>query len=69
MASKLVSIIMGSDSDLPIMKEAADILTDFGIGYEMKIISAHRSPVFLADFVSTAPVRGIKVFIAGAGWR
>ncbi len=67
MASKLVSIIMGSDSDLPIMKEAADILTEFGIGYEMKIISAHRSPAFLADYVSTAPARGIKVFIAGAG--
>jgi len=67
MTPKLVSIIMGSDSDLPIMKEAADVLNEFGINNEMKIISAHRSPTFLAEYVSKAPERGVKVFIAGAG--
>ena len=62
-----VGIIMGSDSDLPIMKEASDILNEFGISNEMKIISAHRSPHLLAEYVSTAHERGMKVFIAGAG--
>lgn len=62
-----VGIIMGSDSDLSIMKEASDILNEFGISNEMKIISAHRSPHLLAEYVSTAHKRGMKVFIAGAG--
>src|SRR5690606_39162247 len=62
-----VGIIMGSDSDLSIMKEAADILTQFGITNEMKIISAHRSPLILAEYVSNAHERGMKVIIAGAG--
>ena len=62
-----VGIIMGSDSDLSIMKEASDILTEFGITNEMKIISAHRSPFILADYVSSAHERGMKVIIAGAG--
>ena len=62
-----VGIIMGSDSDLQIMKEASDILNEFGISNEMKIISAHRSPHLLAEYVSTAHARGMKVFIAGAG--
>lgn len=62
-----VGIIMGSDSDLPIMKEASDILNDFGIKNEMKIISAHRSPYLLAEYVTNAHERGMKVFIAGAG--
>jgi 5-(carboxyamino)imidazole ribonucleotide mutase len=62
-----VGIIMGSDSDLQIMKEASDILNEFGISNEMKIISAHRSPHLLAEYVSTAHERGMKVFIAGAG--
>ena len=62
-----VGIIMGSDSDLPIMNEASDILNEFGISNEMKIISAHRSPLLLAEYVSTAHERGMKVFIAGAG--
>lgn len=62
-----VGIIMGSDSDLQIMKEASDILNEFGISNEMKIISAHRSPHLLAEYVSTAHKRGMKVFIAGAG--
>lgn len=62
-----VGIIMGSDSDLSIMKEAADILGQFGITNEMKIISAHRSPMVLADYVKSAHEKGMKMFIAGAG--
>lgn len=62
-----VGILMGSDSDLPIMKEASDILNEFGITNEMKIISAHRSPQLLAEYASNAHERGMKVFIAGAG--
>ncbi len=63
----IVGIIMGSDSDLNIMKEAADILDEFNIKYEMKIISAHRSPTYLSEYATTAPDRGIKIIIAGAG--
>lgn len=63
----LVGIIMGSDSDLPIMKEASDILNDFGISNEMKIISAHRSPQVLAEYATDAHKRGMKIIIAGAG--
>ena len=62
-----VGIIMGSDSDLPIMKEAADILASFGIGYEINIVSAHRTPDLMFDYAKTAHERGIKVIIAGAG--
>jgi 5-(carboxyamino)imidazole ribonucleotide mutase len=62
-----VGIIMGSDSDLPIMKEAANILDEFEIGYEIKIASAHRTPKFTADYCSSAHERGLKTIIAGAG--
>ncbi len=62
-----VGIIMGSDSDLLIMKEASDILNEFGITNEMKVISAHRSPNVLADYAANAHKVGIKVIIAGAG--
>jgi len=62
-----VGIIMGSDSDLPVMKEAANILDEFGIGYEIKVLSAHRTPELTAEFASGAHKRGIKVIIAGAG--
>lgn len=62
-----VGIIMGSDSDLPIMKEAADVLDEFEIGYEIKIASAHRTPRFTGEYSSTAHERGLKVIIAGAG--
>jgi 5-(carboxyamino)imidazole ribonucleotide mutase len=62
-----VGIIMGSDSDLEIMKEASKILNEFGIKNEMKIISAHRSPNVLAEYASSAVERGLKVIIAGAG--
>ncbi len=63
----VVGIIMGSDSDLPVMKEAADILNEFSIPYEIKIVSAHRTPKYMAEYGSTAHERGIKVIIAGAG--
>ena len=62
-----VSIIMGSDSDLPVMKEAGETLKKFGITYEVKILSAHRSPDKTAEFAKTARKNGIKVIIAGAG--
>ncbi len=62
-----VAIIMGSDSDLPIMKEAAKILKSFHIPYELTIVSAHRTPERMVDFAKNAHQRGIKVIIAGAG--
>jgi len=64
---KLVSIVMGSDSDLPVMKQAAEMLDRFGIGYEIDIVSAHRTPEKLYEFASNAHTRGIVVIIAGAG--
>jgi 5-(carboxyamino)imidazole ribonucleotide mutase len=63
----VVGIIMGSDSDLPVMNEAAAVLKEFGIAYEIKIVSAHRTPKFMAEYGSTAHEKGIKVIIAGAG--
>lgn len=63
----LVSIIMGSDSDLPVMKDAADILATFGVNYEFNIVSAHRTPQRMFDFAKTAYSRGVRVIIAGAG--
>ena len=65
--SALVSIIMGSDSDLPVMKPAAEILDQLGVEYEMAIVSAHRTPQRMFEFGSTAHERGIRVIIAGAG--
>ncbi|CAB50544.1 purE phosphoribosylaminoimidazole carboxylase (EC 4.1.1.21) [Pyrococcus abyssi GE5] len=62
-----VGIIMGSDSDLPVMKEAAKVLEDFEVDYEMKVISAHRTPERLHEYARTAEERGIEVIIAGAG--
>lgn len=62
-----VGIIMGSKSDLPIMKDAAEILEQFGIGYEMNIVSAHRTPELMFDYAKSAHTRGLKVIIAGAG--
>src|SRR5688572_24417947 len=67
MKKTLVSIVMGSDSDLPIMQAAADILTQFEIGYELDIVSAHRTPEKMFDFAKQVHERGIKVIIAGAG--
>lgn len=63
----MVSIIMGSDSDLPIMQKAADILTELQVPFEMTIVSAHRTPERLFQFARTAHERGIRVVIAGAG--
>ncbi|WNO59709.1 5-(carboxyamino)imidazole ribonucleotide mutase [Rheinheimera sp. MMS21-TC3] len=62
-----VGIIMGSTSDWPTMKNAADMLDTFGIAYETKVVSAHRTPQLLADYANAAAERGIKVIIAGAG--
>ena len=67
MGQKIVSIVMGSDSDLPVMKQAAEMLEQFGVEYEMDIVSAHRTPDKLFAFASEAHQRGIEVIIAGAG--
>ena len=63
----LVSIIMGSDSDMKIMEEAVHIIKSFNISYEVDIVSAHRTPEKLYSFAKNAHVRGVKVIIAGAG--
>jgi 5-(carboxyamino)imidazole ribonucleotide mutase len=63
----LVGIIMGSDSDLPTMQGAVDICNEFGVAYEVRVVSAHRTPADMADYASTAHQRGIRVIIAGAG--
>ena len=66
-AAPAVLLIMGSDTDLPIMQEAADILHIFDVPYEMRISSAHRSPVRTMSLASEAADRGVKIIIAGAG--
>ena len=63
----MVSIIMGSDSDLPVMRAAAEILKELGIEFELTVISAHRTPERMFNFAKKAHTRGIKVIIAGAG--
>lgn len=67
MVNPLVSIIMGSDSDMPVMNQAADILAEFEVPYEITIVSAHRTPKRLFEFSENAHKRGIEVIIAGAG--
>ncbi len=67
MSKPQVSIVMGSDSDLDIMREAAKALEDFGIAYEIDVTSAHRSPDRTAEYAKNAAGRGIRVIIAGAG--
>jgi 5-(carboxyamino)imidazole ribonucleotide mutase len=62
-----VGIIMGSDSDLPVMKEAAEVLEEFGVPYEITVVSAHRTPERMYEYAKTAEERGIEVIIAGAG--
>ena len=62
-----VGIIMGSKSDLPVMQEAVDFLTEIGVEYEMKIVSAHRTPELMLDYAKSAHTRGLEVIIAGAG--
>ncbi len=67
MKSPCVGIIMGSDSDLPVMQNAADILYELGVPYEMTIVSAHRTPQRLYDYATGAKERGLQTIIAGAG--
>lgn len=68
MAEKpIAGVVMGSDSDWPTMKEAAEILDEFDIPYEKKVVSAHRTPDLMAEYGKTARDRGLKVIIAGAG--
>src|SRR6476620_3654094 len=67
MSTPLVSIVMGSDSDLEIMREAGKALEPFGIAYEIDVTSAHRSPHRTADYAEKAASRGVRVIIAGAG--
>ncbi len=62
-----VAVLMGSDSDLPVMRKALDVLAEFGIGYEVSVASAHRTPDKVAEFARSAADRGIVVIIAGAG--
>ncbi len=68
MGKPVVGILMGSDSDLPVMQEAAAMLQEFGIDYEMTIASAHRTPKKVLEYSQSAEKRGLKVIIAGAGW-
>ncbi|MFA5537516.1 MAG: 5-(carboxyamino)imidazole ribonucleotide mutase [Bacillota bacterium] len=67
MKEVLVGIVMGSDSDLPIMKAAAEVLEELGVGYELLISSAHRTPLEATQYAAQARARGLKVIIAGAG--
>jgi 5-(carboxyamino)imidazole ribonucleotide mutase len=67
MAKPVVGIIMGSDSDLPVMKAAADFLKEIGISFELTVVSAHRTPKRMIKYAESARGRGIKVIIAGAG--
>ncbi len=63
----MVGIIMGSDSDLPVMSEAARVLDEFGVEYELTVVSAHRTPDRMYEYAKTAKERGLKLIIAGAG--
>lgn len=62
-----VGVIMGSSSDLPVMQDALDVLTELGVAYEVDIVSAHRTPLKMVDYAQSARERGLKVIIAGAG--
>lgn len=63
----MIGIVMGSDSDLPTMQSAADVCYEFGVAYELRVVSAHRTPQDMAEYGTTAHTRGVKVIIAGAG--
>lgn len=65
--SPVVGVIMGSDSDLPVMKAAGEALEELGVGYELTVVSAHRTPERMADYARDAVDRGLRVIIAGAG--
>jgi len=63
----IVGVVMGSDSDWPTMKDAANTLTEFGVAFEKQVVSAHRTPDLMAEYGVTARERGLKIIIAGAG--
>ena len=63
----VVGVIMGSDSDLPVMQGAIDVLTEFGVAHEVRIVSAHRTPDVMYEYARTAADRGLRAIIAGAG--
>jgi 5-(carboxyamino)imidazole ribonucleotide mutase len=67
MADALVGVIMGSDSDWPVMGAAAETLREFGVPHEVRVVSAHRTPLHMASYAQQAAARGLKVIIAGAG--
>ncbi|KJS05221.1 MAG: N5-carboxyaminoimidazole ribonucleotide mutase [Flavobacteriales bacterium BRH_c54] len=67
MSQPKISIIMGSDSDLPVMQQAADVIKSFNVPFEITIVSAHRTPKRMVEFAENAHQRGIEVVIAGAG--
>jgi len=67
MPAPLVAVLMGSDSDLPVMRGAVDVLNQFGVPGEVHVMSAHRSPDRVAAYVQAAPERGVRIFICGAG--
>src|ERR687886_75666 len=66
-AHPLVGIVMGSDSDLPTMEEAAEVCRQFGVPYEIRVVSAHRTPLEMAEYGRSARARGLRVLVAGAG--
>jgi 5-(carboxyamino)imidazole ribonucleotide mutase len=66
-AAPLVGVIMGSDSDLPVMQGAVDVLAEFGVPCEVRVVSAHRTPDVMVEYARSAAERGLKVIIAGAG--
>ena len=67
MKQPVVGIIMGSDSDLLTMKQAAEVLAEYGVAHEVRVVSAHRTPRDMARYAETAERRGLRVIIAGAG--
>ncbi|MBA4055999.1 MAG: 5-(carboxyamino)imidazole ribonucleotide mutase, partial [Marivirga sp.] len=67
MSKPVVGIIMGSQSDLKVMKDAAEVLEEFGVPYELTIVSAHRTPLRMVEYATNARSRGLRVIIAGAG--
>ena len=66
-SAPLVGVIMGSDSDLPVMQAAIDVLAAFGVSHEVRIVSAHRTPDVMTDYARSAADRGLRVIVAGAG--
>ena len=69
MASPLIGILMGSDSDLPTVRETCLVLSTFGVPYEVRVLSAHRSPEELVAYIRQAEEKGIQVFVAASGRR